>query len=71
MGNVTLKKRDPGSPVSRMYNENLVVTVRMPEIHRRREILQTYWLTSRSLQMVEQTRSQGPLKLGTRLVVEQ
>ena len=29
MGNVTLKKRDrdPGSPVSKMYNENLVVTV--------------------------------------------
>ena len=25
-GNVTIKKRDPGSPVS-MYNENLVVTV--------------------------------------------
>ena len=26
-GNVTIKKRDPGSPVSKMYNENLVVTV--------------------------------------------
>ena len=24
---VTLKKRDLGSPVSKMYNENLVVTV--------------------------------------------
>ena len=35
---MTLKKRDPGSPVSRMYNENLVVTVRMPEIHLRREM---------------------------------
>ena len=38
VGNVTLKKRDPGSPVSRMYNENLVVTVKMPEIHLRREM---------------------------------
>ena len=26
-GNVTIKKRDPGSPASKMYNENLVVTV--------------------------------------------
>ena len=26
-GNVTLKKRDPGSPVWRMFNENLVVPV--------------------------------------------
>ena len=26
-GNVTLKKRDPGSLVSKMYKENLVVTV--------------------------------------------
>ena len=26
-GNVNIKKRDPGSPVSKMYNENLVVTV--------------------------------------------
>ena len=58
--------------MSRMYNENLVVTARMPEIHLRREMNYTNILvTSRSLQMVEQTRSQGPLKLGTRLVVEQ
>ena len=26
-GNVTIKRRDPGSPVSKMYKENLVVTV--------------------------------------------
>ena len=58
--------------MSRMYNENLVVTVRMPEIHLRREMNFTNILVNiRSLQMVEEIRSQGPLKLGTRLVVEQ
>ena len=60
--------------MSRMYNENLVVTARMPEIHLRREMNFTNIpvnILSLQILMVEQTRSQGPLKLATRLVVEQ